>query len=175
MLILIFDINELNKLFDAQKWLEDSYGCEFYPSNKGWINSSCPFDDHSDSNPSFGINTQEGFYKCFGCGKQGNFINLVCELKKINFVQAIKFITSDSGIDVKKYNSFEFKNEKFKRALIENDNTEHEHSKIIQKAIIKIKKNLAIDFDKADLMYKELDALIEKGDYRAIKENQWKI
>jgi DNA primase len=172
---LIFDLNDLNKLFDAQQWLENNYGCEFYSSNNGWMMSSCPFDNHSDTNPSFGINPSLGFYKCFGCGKQGSFLNLICDIKKITFVQAIKFVTQESNLDFKKYNSFEFKNEKFKKALIESDNTDYNNSKIIKKAIVKIKKLLDIDFDKADLMYKELDILIENGDYKTIKEKEWKI
>ena len=172
---MIFDVEEINKSFDAQKWLEESYGCNFYPSSKGWLSCECPFDDHEDSNPSFGITPSGGIYKCFGCGKQGNFVDLVKRLKNYNFIQAIKFIMSECDMDFQSSSTFDYKNEKFKKALEEEDNTLHENKKIVQKAIIKIKKNLQENFDAADLMYKELDNLIEKDDYKTIKGKTWKL
>ena len=30
----------------------------------------CPF--HSEKTPSFGVNREEGFFKCFGCGVGGS-------------------------------------------------------------------------------------------------------
>lgn len=172
---MIFDLDSLNKTFEAEKWLQEHYGCEFYTSNKGWINSSCPFNDHIDSNPSFGINQEKGIFKCFGCGKEGSFITLVSKINNLSFYKAIKLIAEYSNIKIDKYDSFEYNNRKFQKSLIEEDNTLYNNNKIIQQAIIKIKKKLEIDFNKADNMYKELDILIKEESFKSIKEKEWKI
>jgi len=57
--------------------------------NKMWC---CPF--HEENTPSLHIypNNQ---YHCFGCGAHGDSIKFVMERNKLNFVDAIKFLTGD--------------------------------------------------------------------------------
>lgn len=167
---MISDFNELNLMFQADKWLEENFGCEFIRGGNGWLNSSCPFDDHEDSNPSFGINLEIGKFNCFGCSREGDFIELVTKLLNIKFIQAIHIIAEDCGIQIGSYDSFKFRNDKLKKALVEEDNEASENKKLIAKATIKIKNIMKSDFEKADSMYKILDEYVEAQNYKKIKE-----
>jgi len=54
----------------------------------------CPLPEHSDSTPSFHVR-EDGFYKCFGCGKSGsNLIDFIAVSKNLNFEDALKFAFS---------------------------------------------------------------------------------
>lgn len=170
---MISNIEELNLVFDAEVWLNENFGCEFIHGGGGWANTSCPFDDHEDSNPSFGVNLEKGIYKCFGCGRTGNFINLVGHLLNVNFYQSIKLMSSFAGLDIEHNDSLIVKNEKFKKALVELNNTEFQREKIVNQATIKIKKVMKKDFIKADELYKKMDEYIAAENYDAIKEMQF--
>lgn len=167
---MISDYNDLNTIFNADKWLEENYGCEFYRKGNGFLNSSCPFEDHVDSSPSFGINTEKGFFKCFGCGREGSLIKLVQLLLNINFYQAINVISSYENISVDHFDSFAAKNEKFKKIVLESANIEDKNKRLVQKTSNKIKRLMKKDFDQADCMYKLLDEMIENSEYEKIKE-----
>jgi len=56
----------------------------------------CPF--HEEKTPSFSVSSVRNMYKCFGCGKGGNHINFVMELKKLDYPSAIKEIASQHNI-----------------------------------------------------------------------------
>ena len=167
---MIFDFNELNKIFSADNWLRENFGCEFINGNNGWINSSCPFDDHQDSNPSFGINLEKGRYNCFGCSREGDFINLVESLTGVKFIHAVSIMAEYSGINIGNYDSLKFKNEKFKKALIEENEKLNENQRLIMKATVKIKNIMKKDFEKADQMYKTLDRYINEENFIKVKE-----
>jgi DNA primase len=134
------------------------------------LNCGCPFPDHSDNSPSFGINTEKGIFQCFGCGRKGNFINLIALIEEVPIAQAIKIIAAHSGVDLGNFDSMDYKYEKFKKAMIEVDNTYTKNKRTLKKATLKIKKILREDFEKADSMYKKLDELILQNDYKKIKE-----
>jgi DNA primase len=59
----------------------------------------CPF--HSEKSPSFNVNAEEGFYKCFGCSKHGSAFDFVMETKGLTFVEAVKFLGARVGIEVR--------------------------------------------------------------------------
>lgn len=54
----------------------------------------CPF--HKDTIPSLSIDHKKNLWHCFGCGKGGNVIQLVMELKGINFPTAVRKLASAS-------------------------------------------------------------------------------
>lgn len=58
----------------------------------------CPF--HNEKTPSFKINKEKKFYKCFGCGKYGDAIDFLMQYKNINYIEAIKFIANKYKIQV---------------------------------------------------------------------------
>jgi DNA primase len=165
-----YDFDYINQLFRADKWLEENYGCEFYRSSNGTLNCCCPFEDHNDSNPSFGISMDKMFFNCFGCGRSGSFIKLVSSLLGVSFIHATNIICAYESIDLDKVDIFEIKNEKFKQAIIEEDTQESKRQRAIMKATNKIRKILKTDFDQGEAMYKKLDQYIENSDFQSIKE-----
>lgn len=48
----------------------------------------CPF--HNEKTPSFHVDPDKGFYKCFGCGKAGDAITFVRDTEQLNFTEAIE-------------------------------------------------------------------------------------
>ncbi len=67
---------------------------------KGGANFSglCPF--HSEKSPSFTVSPSKQFYHCFGCGKNGNAIGFLMEHLGMNFVEAIKDLAQQYGLQV---------------------------------------------------------------------------
>ena len=165
-----FDLNHLSKTFNAELWLSENFGCEFMLGQNGWINCSCPFDDHADNSPSFGINSELGIYKCFGCGKSGSFIKLVSVLLKIDLVEAIKIVSDASGFDLSILDTIEHKYEKLKIALEEKDQEKEKFDKLLLKATIKIKKVMEKDFDLAEKYYQELDNIAVQNNRKLLRE-----
>ena len=58
----------------------------------------CPF--HNEKSPSFHVNVDQGFYKCFGCGKAGDAITFVRETEMLNFSEAVEALGKRFGIPI---------------------------------------------------------------------------
>ena len=58
----------------------------------------CPF--HSEKSPSFYVNPDNQYWKCFGCGLGGDVINFVEQVEKCSFIEALESLASQSGIDM---------------------------------------------------------------------------
>jgi DNA primase len=56
----------------------------------------CPF--HQEKTPSFHVDPDKGFYKCFGCGKAGDLISFVRETEQLGFTEAVEAIGQRFGI-----------------------------------------------------------------------------
>jgi DNA primase len=56
----------------------------------------CPF--HNEKTPSFHVDADKGFYKCFGCGKAGDAITFVRETEQLGFTEAIEALGQRFGI-----------------------------------------------------------------------------
>lgn len=65
----------------------------------------CPF--HNEKTPSFNVNGELGFYKCFGCGKSGDAITFVREIEHLDFVGAVEFLANKAGITLRYTNANE--------------------------------------------------------------------
>ncbi|MBD65333.1 MAG: DNA primase [Halobacteriovoraceae bacterium] len=74
----------------------------------------CPF--HSDTNPSLKINDSKGIYKCFVCGAAGDAIKFVQDKLNLEFIDAIKDISSNLGIAIEE-KSFKNKDPKYDMAM----------------------------------------------------------
>ncbi len=62
----------------------------------------CPF--HNDRNtPSLHVSDNKGLYHCFSCGAGGNVLTFLKEYQKLDFVDSIKFLGKQVGIDVESY------------------------------------------------------------------------
>jgi DNA primase len=58
----------------------------------------CPF--HNEKSPSFHVDPDKGFYKCFGCGKAGDIISFVRETEQLNFTEAIEALGQRFGVPI---------------------------------------------------------------------------
>ncbi len=68
----------------AAVWL--SYGGRI-PSGSGWVKTICPV--HQERKPSATINIEEGAFKCFSCGAQGDVIALIRAIEDCTYQQAL--------------------------------------------------------------------------------------
>ena len=69
----------------------EMYGME--PDRRGMV--CCPF--HSDNTPSMKLN--DNYYYCFGCGANGDAIDLTAKLFDLNPRQAAEKLINDFGLD----------------------------------------------------------------------------
>lgn len=58
----------------------------------------CPF--HNEKTPSFTVSPSKGIYKCFGCGKGGNGVNLVMDLEGLSYPEALRFLAKKYNIAI---------------------------------------------------------------------------
>ncbi len=59
----------------------------------------CPF--HSERSPSFSVRESNNGYHCFGCGASGNVISFVMMTRALSFPDAVEFLASRFGIELK--------------------------------------------------------------------------
>jgi len=72
----------------------------YVPLKKGGANfmGLCPF--HGEKSPSFSVSPTKQFYHCFGCGKNGNAISFLMDHVGMNFVEAVKDLAQQYGMQV---------------------------------------------------------------------------
>ncbi len=58
----------------------------------------CPF--HAEKSPSFTVSPTKQFYHCFGCGQHGNAIGFLMEHAGMGFVEAVKDLAGQYGLEV---------------------------------------------------------------------------
>jgi DNA primase len=58
----------------------------------------CPF--HSEKTPSFNVDADKGFFKCFGCGKAGDAITFVRETEGLSFSEAVEELGRRFGVPI---------------------------------------------------------------------------
>lgn len=58
----------------------------------------CPF--HGEKSPSFSVSPSKQFYHCFGCGKNGNVIGFLMDYLGMSFVEAVKDLAQQYGMQV---------------------------------------------------------------------------
>ena len=75
--------------------LIEAYGVETRRVGSS-IKACCPF--HKEKTPSFHINNDQGYYKCFGCGESGDAISFVTKYEGITFVEAVKKLAERAGV-----------------------------------------------------------------------------
>jgi len=60
----------------------------------------CPF--HNEKTPSFVVSPSKQIFKCFGCGKSGNSISFIRDIKKISHANAINYIAESYNLNIPK-------------------------------------------------------------------------
>lgn len=68
-------------------------------AGSGWA-ACCPLPGHSEKTPSFHVTPSKNIFKCFGCGAGGDAITFVMLKESYTFVDAVKAIAGDHGIEV---------------------------------------------------------------------------
>ena len=58
----------------------------------------CPF--HQERTPSFNVNGDKGFFKCFGCGAGGDAVKFVELHQKVSFPEAVRYLAQRAGMTV---------------------------------------------------------------------------
>ncbi len=58
----------------------------------------CPF--HGEKSPSFSVSPAKQFFHCFGCGKNGNAIGFLMEHAGMSFIEAVKDLAQQTGMQV---------------------------------------------------------------------------
>jgi DNA primase len=58
----------------------------------------CPF--HNEKTPSFNVDPDKNFYKCFGCGKAGDAIDFVRETEQLTFTEAVEALGQRFGVPI---------------------------------------------------------------------------
>ncbi|MDQ2648984.1 MAG: DNA primase, partial [Actinomycetota bacterium] len=67
-------------------------------SGQRWV-GLCPF--HAEKTPSFNVNQELGFYRCWGCQARGDAITFVREMEHIDFVAAIELLAGRAGVTLR--------------------------------------------------------------------------
>lgn len=73
---------------------------EVTPLKKAGVNwkGLCPF--HQERTPSFSVNRDRGFFKCFGCGVGGDVVKFVELHHKVAFPEAVRMLATRAGMPV---------------------------------------------------------------------------
>jgi DNA primase len=58
----------------------------------------CPF--HQEKTPSFNVNGDKGFFKCFGCGVGGDAVSFVELQQKVPFPEAVRYLAERAGMQI---------------------------------------------------------------------------
>jgi DNA primase len=58
----------------------------------------CPF--HTERTPSFNVNRDKGFFKCFGCGVGGDVFKFVELQQKASFPEAVQYLAQRAGMAI---------------------------------------------------------------------------
>ncbi|MBP5274042.1 MAG: DNA primase [Abditibacteriota bacterium] len=56
----------------------------------------CPF--HAEKTPSFRVDPDKQFYKCFGCGKAGDMFTFIQEKENLSFTEALELLAEKAGV-----------------------------------------------------------------------------
>ncbi len=62
----------------------------------------CPF--HSEKTPSFNVNSQRGFFHCFGCKASGDSIKFLMQIDRLSFTDSIQELSKRAGIPLERNN-----------------------------------------------------------------------
>lgn len=114
------------------------------------IQFSCPFPEHAhgDRNPSSSINTENGKYNCFSCGRKGTLVNFIADIEGVSWTVANRWMEDSYGEEINKDNTL--------KKLIQSLTREKKPER--KKEVVISDKHIAafsVDWDKAYEAYKE--------------------
>lgn len=91
-------LDEIKRRTDLVRLIE-SVGIKLKQRGREFV-GLCPF--HAERTPSFTVKPggSPPFYHCFGCGEHGDAIGFVMRIKGGGFVNAVKLLAEDSGVEL---------------------------------------------------------------------------
>jgi DNA primase len=96
----------------------------------------CPF--HGEKSPSFSVSPTKQFYHCFGCGKNGNAISFLMEHAGMTFVEAVKDLAQQFGMQVPEDDA----SPQDRARAAEQRDKQHTLNQVLEKAAETYKKHL---------------------------------
>lgn len=93
-------INKANKSITLSSVL-NRYNINWIISSNpsGWTHKACcPFPDHDDRTPSFGFNSRDERFFCFGCKKSGMAVQFLAAMEGKSFFQTAKEILAKESV-----------------------------------------------------------------------------
>ena len=76
----------------------------------GSLKACCPF--HKEKTPSFVVNEEKQFFKCFGCGKSGDVFTFIEEIENVEFPDAVKILAAKIGFELPADRNYQTNNSK---------------------------------------------------------------
>lgn len=70
------------------------------PVSGRWM-GACPF--HQETKPSLSVNSEEGFYYCFGCQAAGDVISFYQRINGLEFKEALEQLATEAGVELRGY------------------------------------------------------------------------
>ncbi|ABF46205.1 DNA primase [Deinococcus geothermalis DSM 11300] len=68
------------------------------PAGKGRLKGLCPF--HQEKSPSFQVDTEQGYFYCFGCKAGGDVFSFVQRIENLSFGDALRKLAERVGVQV---------------------------------------------------------------------------
>lgn len=68
------------------------------PAGKGRLKGLCPF--HKEKSPSFQVDTEQGYFYCFGCKAGGDVFSFVQRTENLSFADALRKLAEKAGVQV---------------------------------------------------------------------------
>lgn len=68
------------------------------PAGKGRLKGLCPF--HKEKSPSFQVDTEQGYFYCFGCKAGGDVFSFVQRAENLSFGDALRQLAEKAGVQV---------------------------------------------------------------------------
>lgn len=71
---------------------------ELKPVSGRWM-GACPF--HQETKPSMSVNSDEGFFYCFGCQASGDVFDFYSRINGLDFPETLEQLAAEAGVDLK--------------------------------------------------------------------------
>lgn len=101
----------------------------------------CPF--HNEKTPSFSISVDKQIFHCFGCGESGGVIEFVKKFDRLDFIEAVEALASETGVEViydKNVKVFDDSTKRYKNLMIEINNFYKQQLRLAKN------KNIVVDY-----------------------------
>lgn len=68
------------------------------PAGRGRLKGLCPF--HKEKTPSFHVDTEKGYYHCFGCKASGDVFKFVQDIEHLSFSDSLRKLAEQAGVQL---------------------------------------------------------------------------